>query len=77
MFVGSREIISPSIRLFAHSQVSLAQSTLVDAFITKESPVARAGLLANIGPSGAKSSGAKVWFKVSNKIKKAGAHLFD
>ncbi|KAL0577741.1 glycoside hydrolase 15 protein [Marasmius crinis-equi] len=33
--------------------------TTVDSFIAKESPIAKAGLLANIGPSGSKSSGAK------------------
>ncbi|KAF7799714.1 hypothetical protein EIP86_010956 [Pleurotus ostreatoroseus] len=36
-----------------------AQSTSVDSYISTESPIAKAGLLANIGPSGAKSSGAK------------------
>jgi len=39
---------------------AVAQSTVVDAYVTKESPIAKAGLLANIGPSGSKSSGAKV-----------------
>ena len=37
-----------------------AQSSSVDAYISKESPIAKAGVLANIGPSGAKSNGAKV-----------------
>ena len=37
-----------------------AQSSTVDTYIAKESPIAKAGLLANIGPSGAKASGAKV-----------------
>ncbi|KAF9453974.1 carbohydrate-binding module family 20 protein [Macrolepiota fuliginosa MF-IS2] len=36
-----------------------AQSSSVDAFLASESPIAKAGLLANIGPSGSKSSGAK------------------
>lgn len=44
--------------------VSLACSvfaqTTVDSYIASESPIAKAGLLANIGPSGSKSSGAKV-----------------
>ncbi|KAJ4483734.1 glucoamylase [Lentinula aciculospora] len=35
-----------------------AQSSTVDAYISTESPLAKAGLLANIGPSGSKSSGA-------------------
>ena len=37
-----------------------SQSSSVDAYIAKESPIAKAGLLANIGSSGAKSNGAKV-----------------
>ena len=37
----------------------LGQSTSVTSYIASESPIAKAGLLANIGPSGAKSSGAK------------------
>ncbi|ESK93679.1 glucoamylase [Moniliophthora roreri MCA 2997] len=36
-----------------------AQSGTVESFIAFESPIAKAGLLANIGPSGSKSSGAK------------------
>ncbi|KAI0057906.1 glucoamylase [Artomyces pyxidatus] len=36
-----------------------SQSGTVDAFVASESPIAKAGLLANIGPSGAKASGAK------------------
>lgn len=32
----------------------------VDSYIGKESPIAKAGLLANIGPDGSKSSGASV-----------------
>jgi hypothetical protein len=32
----------------------------VDAYFSTELPIAKAGLLANIGPNGAKSSGAKV-----------------
>jgi len=34
--------------------------TPVESYIAKESPIAKAGLLANIGPDGSKSSGAKV-----------------
>ena len=43
------------------STTVLTQST-VDSYIERESPIAKAGLLANIGPSGSKSSGAKVRF---------------
>jgi len=45
---------------FALSWKALAQSNSVDAFLASESPIAKAGLLANIGPSGSKSQGAKV-----------------
>ena len=34
--------------------------TPVESYIAKESPIAKSGLLANIGPDGSKSSGAKV-----------------
>lgn len=39
-----------------------AQSSVVDSYVATESPIAKAGLLANIGPSGSKSSGAKVCY---------------
>ncbi|KIK68980.1 carbohydrate-binding module family 20 protein [Collybiopsis luxurians FD-317 M1] len=35
-----------------------AQSSVADAYVATESPIAKAGILANIGPSGSKSSGA-------------------
>ncbi|KAI0304306.1 glucoamylase [Multifurca ochricompacta] len=38
---------------------AISQSTTADAYFGTESTIAKAGLLANIGPSGAKSSGAK------------------
>ncbi|KAJ3922895.1 glucoamylase [Lentinula edodes] len=38
---------------------TLAQSNTVDAYVASQSPLAKAGLLANIGPSGSKSMGAK------------------
>ena len=44
---------------FALSWKALAQSSSVDAFLASESPIAKAGLLANIGPSGSQSQGAK------------------
>ncbi|KAF8895604.1 glycoside hydrolase family 15 protein [Infundibulicybe gibba] len=37
----------------------LAQSNVVDTYISTESPIAQAGLLANIGPNGSRASGAK------------------
>lgn len=40
----------------------ISQSTSADEYFSTELPIAKAGLLANIGPSGAKSSGAEVGF---------------
>ena len=37
-----------------------SQSAVVDRYVVTESPIAKARLLANIGPSGSKSSGAAV-----------------
>lgn len=37
-----------------------AQPSVVDQYVAIESPIAKAGILANIGPSGSKSSGAAV-----------------
>ena len=34
--------------------------TSVESYVATESPIAKSGLLANIGPDGSKSSGAKV-----------------
>jgi hypothetical protein len=39
---------------------SVFQPTNADSYFSTESPIAQTGLLANIGPNGAKSSGAKV-----------------
>ncbi|KAF8214951.1 glucoamylase [Mycena galopus ATCC 62051] len=39
--------------------VSVLAQTSVDSYIATESPIVKAGVLANIGPSGAKSEGAK------------------
>ncbi|KAI0057907.1 glucoamylase [Artomyces pyxidatus] len=44
---------------FSLAGSALSQSNTVDAYISSESPIAKAGLLANIGPNGAKCSGAK------------------
>ncbi|KAI0675576.1 glucoamylase [Trametes maxima] len=38
---------------------AFAQSSAADAYVASESPIAKAGVLANIGPSGSKSHGAK------------------
>jgi glucoamylase len=43
-------------------QGPISQSTSADEYFSTELPIAKAGLLANIGPNGAKSSGAEVGF---------------
>ncbi|KAF9483498.1 glycoside hydrolase family 15 protein [Pholiota conissans] len=43
-----------------------AQSSVVDSYAATESPIAKAGLLANIGPSGSKSSGAKAGLVIAS-----------
>lgn len=48
---------STSFTLLLAPLLALAQSS-VDSFISTESPLAKAGLLANIGSTGSKSSGA-------------------
>jgi hypothetical protein len=39
---------------------AISEPSAADSYFGKESPIAKAGLLANIGPDGKKSSGAKV-----------------
>lgn len=39
---------------------AFAQSSIVDQYVLTQSPIAKAGVLANIGPSGSKSAGARV-----------------
>ncbi|THH20579.1 hypothetical protein EW146_g793 [Bondarzewia mesenterica] len=41
------------------ANTTVSQTITVDAYIASESPIAKAGLLANIGPNGSKSQGAK------------------
>lgn len=38
---------------------ALAQSSAADAYVASEGPIAKAGVIANIGSGGSKSSGAK------------------
>ncbi|KAJ3966668.1 glucoamylase [Lentinula raphanica] len=45
--------------ILAAARQAWTQSSTVDAYIASQSPLAKAGLLANIGPSGSKSMGAK------------------
>ena len=71
--LGARYIVTTHVALFAlhmrlwhFSTVGLFASTVaqsgVDQYVLKETPIAQAGVLANIGPNGAKSSGAYVSF---------------
>ena len=47
---------------FAFCAAVFAQNAAVDQFVATQYPISKAGVLANIGPSGSKSSGAKVYF---------------
>jgi len=54
-----------TMRVALLSTISLCATTLVaqsavDSYVASESPIAKAGLLANIGPDGSKCAGAKV-----------------
>jgi hypothetical protein len=51
--------------IFGLLGTSITQQDPVDAWFKKESPIAMNGILANIGPSGAKSSGAKVCVRIA------------
>jgi hypothetical protein len=47
---------------FAFCAAVFSQNAAVDQFVATQYPISKAGVLANIGPSGSKSSGAKVYF---------------
>jgi hypothetical protein len=55
---------SPSMRSIIVSALTFCAAvfaqSVVDQYVTTESPIAKAGILANIGPSGSDSSGAAV-----------------
>ncbi|PPQ72654.1 hypothetical protein CVT26_004320 [Gymnopilus dilepis] len=51
---------------FCYFVAASAQSSVVNSYVATESPIAKAGLLANIGPSGAKSSGAKAGIVIAS-----------
>ncbi|KAK0221592.1 glucoamylase [Armillaria fumosa] len=53
-----------------------AQSSAVDAYVASESPVAKAGVLANIGPSGSKSQGAKAGVVIASPSNSNPDYLF-
>jgi glucoamylase len=48
--------------VFGFLSTPVSQPPSADTYFSTELPIAKAGLLANIGPSGAKSSGAEVRF---------------
>ncbi|KJA21218.1 carbohydrate-binding module family 20 protein [Hypholoma sublateritium FD-334 SS-4] len=49
-----------------YGAVVFSQSSVVNFYVATESPIAKAGLLANIGPSGSKSSGAKAGLVIAS-----------
>ncbi|KAI0669272.1 glucoamylase [Trametes maxima] len=48
---------------------AFAQSSSADAYVASESPIAKSGLLSNIGPDGSKASGAKAGIVVASPSK--------
>ncbi|KAJ7213877.1 glucoamylase [Mycena pura] len=56
--------------------VSVLAQTSVDSYIASESPIAKAGLLANIGPSGSKSEGAKAGVVIASPSETNPDYLF-
>ncbi|THH26533.1 hypothetical protein EUX98_g7660 [Antrodiella citrinella] len=46
--------------------IGFAVSQSVDSYVSSESPIAKAGLLANIGPSGSKANGAKAGLVIAS-----------
>lgn len=56
-FLKMRSIL---LTAFAFCAAVFAQTNTADSFLAQESPIAKAGVLANIGPSGSKASGAGV-----------------
>jgi glucoamylase len=61
---------------FALSWGAYAQSSSADAYLAAESPIAKAGLLANIGSSGSKSSGAKAGIVIASPSQTNPNYLF-
>ncbi|EIM83582.1 glucoamylase [Stereum hirsutum FP-91666 SS1] len=53
-----------------------AQSSTAEAYIASESPIAKANLLANIGPSGSKSQGAKAGVVIASPSNTNPNYLF-
>ncbi|KIM43275.1 carbohydrate-binding module family 20 protein [Hebeloma cylindrosporum] len=53
-----------------------AQLSVVDQYVATESPIAKAGVLANIGPSGSKSTGAKAGLDIASPSASNPNYLF-
>ncbi|KAJ7069493.1 glucoamylase [Mycena amicta] len=58
------------------SAYAVLAQTAVDSYIATESPIAKAGLLANIGPSGSKSQGAKAGIVIASPSNTNPDYLF-
>ncbi|KAF8582245.1 carbohydrate-binding module family 20 protein [Ramaria rubella] len=58
------------------SLISLSKQQSVDSFITSETPIAKAGILANIGPNGSKSQGAKAGVVIASPSNTNPNYLF-
>ncbi|KDR82587.1 hypothetical protein GALMADRAFT_275746 [Galerina marginata CBS 339.88] len=61
---------------FAFCATVFSQSPQVDSFLATQGPIAKAGMLANIGPSGSKSSGAKAGIVIASPSSSNPNYLF-
>ncbi|KIM36100.1 carbohydrate-binding module family 20 protein [Hebeloma cylindrosporum] len=61
---------------FAFCAAVFAQNAAVDKFVTTQYPISKAGVLANIGPSGSKSSGAKAGVVIASPSRSDPDYLF-
>lgn len=57
--------VSVALSLLGLSSLVLSQST-ADSYVASEAPIAKAGVLANIGASGSKSEGAKAGIVIAS-----------
>lgn len=59
-------LLLPAAALLAWVGYTGAQTNTADTYLASESPIAKTGLLANIGSSGSKSAGAKTGIVIAS-----------
>lgn len=63
---GTMHFLKLGVSLLGVASAVQSQSSSADAYAASEGPIAKAGVLANIGPSGAKCQGAKAGVVVAS-----------